>query len=79
LNFNEILYLLRLKSFVLVLGFSGFPPSRIRVNLMILRVVPSSYKTHELSERHSREGGNPGFLSFLWTPAFAGVTVGVGR
>jgi hypothetical protein len=36
----------------------------------------SGYKTDEASERHSREGGNPGFSRTSWTPAFAGVTLG---
>jgi hypothetical protein len=35
-----------------------------------------AYKADEASERHSREGGNPGSSRTSWTPAFAGVTLG---
>ena len=37
--------------------------------LMLTTATP--YKHHT---RHSREGGNPGFIKPFWTPAFAGVT-----
>jgi hypothetical protein len=39
-------------------------------------VLISAYKTDEVSARHSREGGNPGFSRTSWTPACAGVTLG---
>ena len=55
---------------------SSFPRRRIGVNLRIFVVLLSVYKTDEASERHSREGGNPGFSRSSWTPACAGVTKG---
>ena len=54
----------------------SFRRKPIGVNFRIFLVLISGYKTDEASERHSREGGNPGFSRISWTPAFAGVTMG---
>jgi hypothetical protein len=38
---------------------TSFPRKCIGANLMICLVLISSYKTDEVFERHSREGGDP--------------------
>jgi len=47
----------------------------IGVNLRIFLVSIRTYRSDAALERHSREGGNPGFSRTSWPPACAGVTM----